>query len=299
MSANIKELIKQKRDSLSNSSLTTYASILKNLHKKVFDDKTFSLNDFDETEKVLDYLKDVPPNKRKTILSALVIISSGRVADDYRTKMNEDVSAYNAEIQKQTKSETQRENWIETNEIQEIFRNLENDAKVIFKKTNKSVSDLQAIQNYIIVALLGGMFIAPRRSLDFVNFRIKGDINREKENYLEKNKMVFNSYKTFKTYGRQEVEIPKTLKSILTKWIKLNPTDYLLFDGNMNQLSSVKLNQRMNRIFGNRAISVNAMRHTYLTDKYKKTSEENKQLAEDMTNMGSSSDMAPVYIKIK
>ena len=299
MSANIKELIKQKRDSLSNSSLTTYASILKNLHKKVFDDKTFSLSDFDETEKVLDYLKDVPPNKRKTILSALVIISSGKVADDYRTKMNEDVSAYNAEIQKQTKSETQRENWVETSEIQEIFRNLENDAKIIYKKSNKSVSDLQAIQNYIIVALLGGMFIAPRRSLDFVNFRIKGDINREKDNYLDKNKLVFNSYKTFKTYGRQEVEIPKTLKSILTKWIKLNPSEYLLFDGNMNQLSSVKLNQRMNRIFGNRAISVNAMRHTYLTDKYKKTSEENKQLAEDMTNMGSSVNMADVYIKLK
>jgi len=299
MSANIKELIKQKRDSLSNSSLTTYASILKNLHKKVFDDKTFSLSDFDETEKVLDYLKDVPPNKRKTILSALVIVSSGKVADDYRTKMNEDVSAYNAEIQKQTKSETQRENWIETNEIQEIFRNLENDAKALYKKTNKSVSDLQAIQNYIIVALLGGMFIAPRRSLDFVNFRIKGDINREKDNFLDKNKMVFNSYKTAKTYGRQEVEIPKELKSILTKWIKINPTDYLLFDTNMNQLSSVKLNQRMNRIFGNRAISVNAMRHTYLTDKYKKTSEKNKQLAEDMTNMGSSVNMADTYIKLK
>jgi hypothetical protein len=298
MSANIKELIKQKRDSLSNSSLTTYASILKNLHKKVFDDKTFSLSDFDETEKVLDYLKDVPPNKRKTILSALVIVSSGKVADDYRTKMNEDVSAYNAEIQKQTKSETQRENWVETSEIQEIFRNLENDAKALYKKTNKSVSDLQAIQNYIIVALLGGMFIAPRRSLDYVNFKIK-NIDREKDNYLDKNKLVFNSYKTFKTYGRQEVEIPKTLKSILTKWIKLNPSEYLLFDGNMNQLSSVKLNQRMNRIFGNRAISVNAMRHTYLTDKYKKTSEENKQLSEDMTNMASSIDMAPVYIKLK
>ena len=95
MSANIKEMIKEKRGTLSASSLTTYASILKNLHKKVFDDKTFSLNDFNETERVLDYLKDVPANKRKTILSALVVVSSGRVADEYRTKMNEDVSDYN------------------------------------------------------------------------------------------------------------------------------------------------------------------------------------------------------------
>ena len=110
--------------------------------------------------------------------------------------------------------------------------------------------------------------------------------------------MVFNSYKTAKTYGQQEVEIPKTLKSILTKWIKLNPTPYLLFDTNMNQLTNVKLNQRMNRIFDGK-ISVNAMRHTYLTDKYKKTSEENRELAEEMTNMGSSVNMAETYIKLK
>lgn len=297
MSSNIKELIKEKRPSLSNSSLTTYASILKNLHKKVFDDE-FKLSDFDETEKVLHYLKDIPPNKRKTILSALVIISGGKIADDYRSKMNEDVSAYNAEIQKQTKSDTQQENWVETSEIEEVFRNLENDAKVLYKKANKSVSDLQAIQNYIIVALSSGLFIPPRRSLDYVNFKIK-NIDREKDNYLDKNEMVFNSYKTAKTYGQQRVSIPKLLKAILTKWIKLNPTDYLLFDGNMNKLSSVKLNQRFNRIFNGKKVSVNNFRHTYLTDKYKRTSEENKQLAEEMTAMGSSTNMADTYIKLK
>lgn len=297
MSANIKEMIKEKRDTLSASSLTTYASILKNLHKKVFDEAVFSLNNFDETGRVLDYLKDVPANKRKTILSALVVISSGRNADEYRTKMNEDVSSYNSEIQKQTKSDNQRENWVETNEIQEIFHNLENNAKILYKKTNKSVNDLQEIQNYIIIALLGGIFIAPRRSLDYCNFKIK-DVNREEDNFLDKNKMVFNSYKTAKCYGRQEVEIPKSLKSILAKWIKINPSEYLLFDTNMNKLTSVKLNQRMNKIFNNK-ISVNAMRHTYLTDKYKKTSEEQKELAKDMTAMGSSANMADTYIKLK
>lgn len=297
MSSNIKELIKEKRPSLSNSSLTTYASILKNLHKKVFDDE-FKLSDFDETEKVLHYLKDIPPNKRKTVLSALVIISGGKIADDYRSKMNEDVSAYNAEIQKQTKSDTQQENWVETSEIEEVFRNLENDAKVLYKKANKSVSDLQEIQNYIIVALSSGLFVPPRRSLDYVNFKIK-NIDREKDNYLDKNEMVFNSYKTAKTYGQQRVSVPKPLKALLTKWIKLNPTDYLLFDANMNKLSSVKLNQRFNRIFNGKKVSVNNFRHTYLTDKYKRTSEENKSLSNDMEAMGSSTNMADTYIKLK
>lgn len=294
MPSNIKELIKEKRPNLSNSSITTYVSILKNLHKKVFEKNDVELDDFDNTDRILDYLKDVPPNKRKTILSALVVITG---KDEYRNKMNEDVSAYNAEIQKQVKSDTQRENWIESNKIQEIFKNLENDAKILYKKSNKSVADLQAIQNYIIVALLGGIYIAPRRSLDYVSFKIKGDIDREKDNFLDKNKMVFNTYKTAKTYGRQEVQVPSALKSILTKWIKLNPTDYLLFDANMNKLTSVKLNQRLNKIFDGK-IAVNAMRHTYLTDKYKDVSEGNKRLARDMEAMGSSTNMADTYIKL-
>ena len=43
---------------------------------------------------------------------------------------------------------------------------------------------------------------------------------------------------------------------------------------------------------------VNIMRHSYLTDKYKKTSEESKALAKDMTAMGSSKNMADTYIKL-
>jgi hypothetical protein len=67
----------------------------------------------------------------------------------------------------------------------------------------------------------------------------------------------------------------------------------------MNKLSSVKLNQRLNKIFDNRKISVNGLRHSYLTDKYAKTSEENKKLEKDMSAMGSSKEMSQVYIKLK
>jgi hypothetical protein len=164
--------------------------------------------------------------------------------------------SYNKEIDLQTKSETQKENWVNGNDIGEIYSELKRDAEAIYKKKNPTSSDLQQIQNYIIMSLLGGVYIPPRRSKDFVDFKIK-NIEKEKDNYMDKNKLVFNSYKTAKTYGQQVVDIPKELKSILTKWIKLNPTEHLLFDVNMNKLSSVKLNQRLNKIFDNRTISVN------------------------------------------
>lgn len=292
---NLKEELKKLRPNLSDGSIKTYSSILRNLHKKVFENQEIEKSNFNESKKVLDHLKDMPPNKRKTILSALVVLTD---KDEYRNVMNGDVSDYNEEIQKQEKSETQRENWIETDEIREVFNRLENDAKILFKKQNKTNADIQQIQSYIIVSLLGGVFIPPRRSLDYCSMKIR-NINKDEDNYINKNKLIFNRYKTAKTYGQQDLEIPQQLKNILNRWIAINDGEYLLRDKNGNQMTSTKLNQYMNRIFGGKKIAVNSMRHTYLTDKYKQTSEENKKLAKDMAEMGSSTNMADTYIKLK
>lgn len=289
----IKKYIAEKRPNLSASSLTTYASILKNLYSRIFGEGLAELSKFDDTEKVLEFLKDMPPNRRKTILSSLVIITDKK---PYRDLMAEDVRDYNAEIQKQEKTDTQEASWIDGNDVKLIYDDLKKNAELLYKKKGHTPADLQQIQNFIIVSLLGGMYCPPRRSKDFVDFKIK-NINKEKDNFLDKNKMVFNSYKTAKTYGQQTLDIPVQLKNILSKWIKINPTDYLLFDVNMNQLSSVKLNQRLNKIF-DKKVGVNNLRHSYLTDKYKKTSQEGKALANDMQQMGSSMAMADTYIKL-
>jgi len=290
---NLKEYISKKRPTLSKSSLTTYASILKNIYKRVFGDGELDFKKFDEVDDVMKYLKDIPANRRKTMLSALVIITDKK---PYRDLMLEDVRTYNAEIHKQIKSETQQDNWVETDDVKKVFDELKSNADLLYKKKNLTQTDLQQIQSYILMALLGGMFIPPRRSKDYVDFSIK-DIDKDTENYLDKNKMVFTSYKTAKTYGTQMVDVPPPLKKILTKWISVNPTKYLLFDTNMNKLSSVKLNQRLNKIFGEKKIGINALRHTYLTDKYGETIKTNNALANDMSQMGSSMGMANTYIK--
>lgn len=291
---NLKEYIKEKRPTLSDSSLTTYTSILKNLYKKVFNSDDIDIKKFDETDKILNHLKTMTPNKRKTILSSLVIITDKKA---YRDLMLEDIKDYNKDIETQTKSESQKENWIETNQIKEVWELLKNDADLIYKKKTLKPQDLQQIQNFVIVSLLGGIFIPPRRSKDFVDFKIKEGINKEKDNFFEKNKLIYNSYKTSKTYGQQSVEIPRQLSQILKKWISVNPTNYLLFDTNFNPLSSVKLNQRLNKIFDERKISVNILRHSFLTDKYKKHIEEQKKMDHDMEEMGSSNKQATLYVK--
>jgi hypothetical protein len=290
--SNLKQYIKDKRPSLSESSLTTYTSILRSLYKKLYGDGDIDFSKFNQADKILEHLKTLPPNRRKTILSALVIITDNK---KYREQMLEDVRDYNKEISKQEKSPQQEANWVTQQEVESMYNSLKKNANMIYKKDSITNADLQVIQNFIILALFN--LIAPRRSKDYVDFKIR-NVDKDKDNYMEKGKFVFNSYKTAKTYGKQEVAIPRELTTIINKWIKVNPTDYLLFDSNMNPLTAVKLNQRLNRIFDGKKIAVNALRHSYLTDKYADDMKKKSSMATDMSNMGSSLSQMETYVKL-
>lgn len=289
----IKNKIIELRPTLSKQSVATYTSILKTLHTKVFGNEEINLSNFNNTTRILNFLKTLEPNKRKTVLSALVTLTENK---DYRTQMLEDINEYNEEQHKQEMSEKQNESWVHSDEIKKLINAIEKEVKLLYKKETLTNTDLQTIQNYIILCLLGGVYIPPRRSKDYVDFKIK-NVDKAKDNYINKTKLVFNSYKTAKTYGQQEVEIPEALQKILKKWIKVNPTDYLLFDSNRNQLSNVKLNQRLNKLFGDKKVGVNQLRHTYLSDKYQHTIKANNDMADDLSKMGSSKIQEKIYIK--
>lgn len=292
MSETIINYIKEKRPNITKSSLKTYESILRNLYDKIgWDTKNYNMEYFDkESDKVLKFLKDLPSNKRKTILSALVVITDNKA---YRELMMDDIKEYNKEHAKQEIGD--EDNWIDAKDVEKLYTLLGHNAKLLYKKENINATDLQEIQNYIIISLFGGMYIPPRRSKDYVNIKIK-NIDKSKDNYIDKNEFVFNAYKTAKTYGQQKLTIPKELKGILNKWIKINPTDYLLFDISYKPLSNVKLNQRLNKLFGKK-VGVNQMRKTYLSDKYSDLIETKKALEKDFKDMGSSTLQENIYIK--
>jgi len=222
------------------------------------------------------------------------VVISGK--SDYRTEMMKDIKEYSADAKKMEKSDSQEANWVSKSEILNLYNEYKQDAMLRYKKSKVSMNDLQAIQNYIILCLLGGMFIAPRRSLDYTEFKIK-NIKKDTDNYLDKNELVFNRYKTAKFYDEQRVDCPKELLSILKKWIKNNDTEYLLFDSNGQKLTSVKLNQRLNKVFGKNA-SVNLLRHSYLTDRFGDEIERSKKMADTAEDMGTSSaQVIGTYIK--
>jgi len=298
MSQSICNAIYKNRPHLSDNSIKTYGSILKSLYKNMFDieddeDLVIDLTKFNDNKKVLAHLKQMDVNKRKTILSALFVLTENKA---YRKQMVHDIDKYNKNMDKHEKTEEQKESWLDTQEIKELIEGMEKHVKTLYKKDVLTMDDLQEIQGYVLLCVLGGLYIPPRRSMDYCDFKIK-NIDKEKDNYMIKNVLVFNSYKTSKTYGQQKVTAPRKLSMILKKWISRNPTEFLFFDKNSNELTNVKLNQRLNKLFGKKS-SVNALRHTFLTDKYLEHSEKDKELKADTTNMGTSPYQAiHTYIK--
>ena len=290
----LKEYIKEKRSTLSDSSVTTYFSILKSLYKKVFGDGEIDVKKFEDSSKILNYLKDLEPNKRKTIMSALVVICED--AKPYRTQMMTDIKETSVQTAKQEKTASQEEHWISQDALRAKFAELQTDAMHTYKKKNITPQDLQRIQDFIIIALFH--LIPPRRAQDFTEFKIK-NIDKQKDNYLDErtDDFVFTKYKTAKFYGEQRVPIGKDLKKIVKKWISVNPSEHLLFDSNGGKLSTIKLNQRLNRIFGSdKGMSVNALRHSFLSDKYQDSIKMKEDMAKDMEAMGSSLSQASTYI---
>ena len=118
-----------------------------------------------------------------------------------------------------------------------------------------------------------------------------------KYNSIMDTQMVFNKYKTAKTYKQQTLTVPPELKSILNKWIKVNPSDFLFFDTNGSQLTNVKMTQRLNKIFGKKS-SVNSLRHSYLTNKFGSQIEIQKEMDKAGEDMGTSaSTIQQIYLK--
>lgn len=290
----IRERLQEKRPSLSASSLTTYTSILRSLHRQVFKGEEEDPASFEQTNKVMKHLENLPPNRRKTILSALVVIADNNT--EYRAQMLEDIRAYNVEISRQERSEAQAENWVSQDEARQRWLELKANAALLYKKASPTMADLQHIQDFVLLSLF--VLMPPRRSLDWCEFKLK-NVDKDKHNYFvaSKREAHFNVYKTAKFHGEQRVEVSKELATILNKWVKTNPTDWLLFDFNGKPLNPSKLTQRLNRIFGKKA-AVNMMRHSFLTDKYGAMMEQQREMAEDMQDMGTSMRQAETYVKL-
>ena len=235
-------------------------------------------------------MEDKTPQTRKTVLSALFILTGN---ENYQKQMLQDCKHTNDLYKSQKKSQKEEDNWVHSSEIKEKYDKLFDQVNAMFSK--KLLADYSTINNFILLGCLGGVSgLAPRRSKDFTEMKIKNYTNED--NYYKAGKFCFNIYKTSKEYGEQMIDVkakaPEFYK-ILNKWVKYNPTDYLIFSSNQQKLTSPQVTRMLNQIFG-KQVSTNLLRHIYLTDKYGKLQAEMQRDSHDMAH---SMSMQADYIK--
>ena len=287
----IEEKIRENRPKLGTSSVKTYISILANLHKnlKIEDD---DIDWFNKDEKdIMGFLEQKPPQTRKSVLSALFVLTGNEA---YRDLMLKDCGVVNAQYKEQKKSLKEADNWISIDKIREIYDGLLAKVTAIF---NKNIAgDYPTIMEFWLVALLGGVAgIPPRRSLDYGLMKIR-NYDTKTDNYYKGGKFYYNRYKTSEKYGLQMIDVPKELQLLLKKWIKINnDNDYLLFSSNKKPLSSPQINRILNKVF-EKHVSVDLLRHIYLSDKYKNIPEL-MDMEKTASEMGHSVSQAMLYIK--
>lgn len=289
------EQLKQNRPNLSEGSLKTYESNLRNMYKKLyFIGEPIDLEKFNNTEDFKNLLKDLAPSTRKGRFSALFILTG---LEEYQELMLNDIEEHNESKSSREENEKQKENAITQDEINQKMEEMKPLVDAWFKSKN-----LPKLQDYLILCLYGGNYIAPRRSKDFTMFKLR-NIDELKDNYLEIytshkklcGNFVFNDFKT-KQRGQDIIDIPTELLSIIRKWRRIHSYDYLFFNGKGEGIDSVVMNQRIEKLFGKK-VGINGLRACYMTTKYGHLIEDEKNMEEDFKNMGSSINVKNSYIR--
>lgn len=289
--------ITKHRPNLSVSSLKTYRSILTNLYKKIKPDEKYDKDYFiTHPRVVIDFLKDIKPALRKTTLSALTVytLDDDKVSNLYKVQMMADGKVSKEETMNQEKTEKQKDNWITQEEVIQKYNALEKVIKPIFNDNGSlSTRDLEKIQDYIIASVY--VLIPPRRLLDYSEFKLKDFVEGE-DNYMKNGIFYFNRFKTAK-FKKDSFKVPTKLKNLIQKWGKITNSPFLLFQSRNKdkQISPSFLNSTLHRIFGKK-VSVNNLRHSYLTEYYKDTPAL-KDMNELSDQMGHSVTQALEYVK--
>lgn len=250
--------------------------------------------------------------QRGFIIAIVSVLKNVKVMKSMYEKYSKLLEHYNHEMKNNnTKSETQKDNWITQDEVFSAYNRLYEDVYPILCSKKKSITalDWSKITELIILSLF--VLQPPRRILDYMIMYIVKKLPKQMDpeiNYYDitHGNFYFNNYKTSGTYKTQEVLVSDRLQEILDCYIKIHPLKItaktgipLLCDytgkpfSTSNQITKI-LNKIFMRYTGKR-VSINLLRNIFLTDKFKPQMDE---LDTTAYAMGTSADMVKnVYVK--
>jgi hypothetical protein len=292
------------------TTIDSYERRLKTLNNGEELDNLSFLYDYDVIlEKIQKYKITTQRNFIIAIVSVLKNIKTMKSMYDKYSKL---LDQYNTELKtNNTKSETQKDNWISQDDVVKVYNELYDQVYPILcnKKSNITENNFNRITQLILLSLF--VLQQPRRLLDYLSMVIVRKLPKEMDkelNYYDVSNgvMYFNNYKTSGTYNTQEVDVNERLQELLKCYISIHPTKltaknqiYMLCNYDGSKINNVStLTRILNKIFMNavgKRISSNMLRNIFLTDTFKTDINKLNNVA---YNMGTSPDMVKnVYVK--
>lgn len=291
ISAKLKHAAANKK-TITKSSIKTQFNRVQNIYKKIYN-KKMNCADFEwvrDTKKIIDFIHSgktwKTPASQNSQFSALASILS--VLSGYEKEYNiySDVSTDKAKQIKKDAEEirlTDKEKAIilPWSEIKNVY-------------TKKRTGD-RADQHKAIAAIT--ILMPPRRNEDYRLLTITDgtdDMTDDKNYILVKDgiplKLIYNKYKTAKTFGKQEFDIPEKLADQLATYIKKDK----LKNGNP-LFGTQKKNYYKNfttqiqdayQSLAGKPLTINLLRHAYITDflSTKRTPAQRRKLANQMAH---------------
>jgi hypothetical protein len=298
---NFKEDLIQKLNdkNLSEGSIKLY---IRNL-EKLNDGNLQSFKFLNNVEKIIEKISKYKPNTQRGILISIVSVLGCCPEDKKlmktRKKYYDLMNNKNTEIKENATDEPtdeQKDNWISWEDVKKKFEELKSEVDKF--KDNKRINEKEydILLCYMLLALY--IYNQPRRNKDYQFMNVVKKYNDSLDddiNYLsmEDNRFIFNNYKTSKKYGKQILDINNDLQGCINIYLKFHPkilgkitkktnVPFLVIDGHpLVQTNSVT--KILNKIFGKK-ISSSALRHIFLSDKYKDVAKEMKEDAEAMAH---------------
>ena len=254
---------------------------------------------------ILDELKDLNPNTRRTYLIAIVSSLKGRPETKYKKLYSlyyDELMRLNGELKNNTtKSEKQKENWMEQDDVLKKCNEMRSIVDEIGTRRKITPDEYTRLLHLVVLSLY--CLQAPRRNKDYIDMLVvKKTPDDTSENYLNITDWmwVFNNYKTAKKYEQKMLPVPDELKDIIKVYLSHHPDSkelkkknpepvaFLVHHDGRPLQTSTDMTRMLNKIFSGK-VGSSLLRNIFLTSKY---GDSQKEMAADTAAMGTSSETA-------
>jgi len=263
---------------------SAYIKTLYNLNdKKPFKNLAF----LKKTDEIMKKIGEYAESTQKTLISSIAsVLSLDKDKSGYKTvyKFYYDKMMDKAKVAKEAdtsdKTTKQEKNWIEWDEVQKKYADM-----------SANIPKKKATVEHLLPLVVLGLYveIAPRRNQDYLQMTVVKTTKKTKideypkdTNYLVISRgkpvsFIFNKYKTSKTYGTQNIDIPAPLSESIKKYLKVHP--FLVKDKSLQSFPFLvgadgtpitadnSITRILNKIFG-KNVGSSMLRHIYLSSKY-------------------------------